>query len=143
MILIFTIAFEVYLIYYLFVSPIAPEVEMIGILIERSDFSLRGFILIYVLSMSLWNLGTGIQFSLKGIKSGSSLAKLKGKFVLVAFVFIFLETIIEGFVLSGEGNLILERMIGGIIDIASFILLYIGFVLPNWFQKLFRLKDLD
>ena len=143
LIIIYSIVFEIYLAYYLFLSPIAPEEEMIGFLIERADFSLRGFVLIYVLSMLVWNVGTGIHFSLKGIKSGSGVAKLKGKIVLFAFIFMFLETILEGFVLSGAGNLVIERVIGGIINIVSFLFLYIGFVLPKWFQKLFRLENLE
>lgn len=143
LILIYSIAFEIYLVYYLFLSPIAPEEEMIGILVERADFSLRGFVLIYVLSMLVWNLSTGIHFSLNGIKSGSGVAKLKGKIVLFAFIFMFLETIFEGFVLSGAGNLVTERVIGGIINVVSFLFLYIGFVLPKWFQKLFRLENLE
>jgi hypothetical protein len=143
LIIIYSIAYEIYLSYFLFFSPGAPEMELVGILTERSDFSLRGFVLIYVLSMVIWNLATGIHFSVQGIKTGSGLAKLKGKIILVAFIFMFFETIIEGFVLSGEGNLVVERIIGGSIDIISFILLYIGFVLPNWFQKLFKIEDRD
>jgi hypothetical protein len=141
LIIIFSICYEIYLVYFLFISPIAPEIEMVGVLIERADFSLRGFVSFYVITMIIWNLISGIQFSIKGIKTGAGLAKLKGKIILFAFIFMFLETIIEGYVLSGEGNLILERIIGGILDITSFLLLYIGFLLPKWFQKLFKLEE--
>jgi hypothetical protein len=139
----YSMAFEIYLVYFLFLSPTAPEMEMIGILIERADFSLSGFVLIYVLSMLIWNVITGIHFSVKGIKSGNKMAKLKGKIVLFAFIFMFIETIVEGFVLSGAGNLVIERIVGGSIDVLSFILLYLGFLLPKWFQKLFKLEDLE
>lgn len=54
----------------------------------------------------------------------------------------FLEIIIEGFVLSRVLlNLVLERIIGGLIDITTFILLYLGFFLPKWFQKLTKVEN--
>jgi len=143
LIIIYAISFEIYLAYFLFISPIAPEMDLVGILIERADFSLRGFVLIYVMSMIIWNLITGIHFSYVGIKSGNKITKLKAKIVLLAFIFMFLETVIEGFVLTGGGNLVIERIVGGILNILTFLLLYIGFILPKWFKKIFKLEELD
>jgi hypothetical protein len=141
---IYSIIFEIYLFYFLFFSPNAPELAMIGILIERSDFQLRSFVLFYVISIIVWNLITGIHFSIEGIKSGDQRVKVKGKILLLAFIFMFLEIIIEGFVLSGVLlNPVVERIIGGVIDITTFILLYFGFVLPKWFQKLIKIETND
>ena len=141
---IYSLIFEIYLFYYLFLAPNAPEMAMIGILIERSDLQLRGFIFFYVISIIVWNLITGIHFSIEGIKSEDPRVRLKGKILLLAFIFMFLEIIIEGFVLSGILlNLVIERIIGGLIDIVTFILLYLGFVLPKWFQKLIKVENKD
>jgi hypothetical protein len=141
---IYSIFFEIYLFYYLFFSPTAPEMAMIGILIERSDLQLRSFVLIYAISIILWNLITGIHFSFEGIKSEDPRIRVKGKILLIAFIFMFLEIVIEGFVLSGVLlNLVLERIIGGLIDIATFMLLYLGFVLPKWFQNLVKIENRD
>lgn len=139
---IYSIIFEIYLFYFLFFSPNAPEMAMIGILIERSDLQLRSFVLIYAISIMVWNLITGTHFSIEGIKSEDPRVRVKGKILLLAFIFMFLEIIIEGFVLSGGTlNLVLERIIGGSIDITTFILLYLGFVLPKWFQKLTKVEN--
>ena len=74
----------------------------------------------------------GILFSRQCFKSKDIEIKLKGKFLLLAFIFFIIGTIL-GFSLTLTIILVISRIILAL----SSVLFYMGFTLPDWAKKMF------
>ena len=75
---------------------------------------------------------TGILFSRKSMKASNEEVRLKGKFLLAAFLLYLIGALIA--ILESSALVIL---ISSIFLITSSIAFYGGFMLPNWMKKLF------
>lgn len=132
--LVFSIIFEIYLIYFLFLAPAAPVKPLLGEVNElRTNFS--GFVLIYSLIAGPLVSILGIHFSIISIgKKENRETQQKGKFLLSGFTLFTLLLIFD--------TILPHTLIAGIIIIRiglifCGILLYIGFILPKWAKKIF------
>ena len=93
-------------------------------------------IMVYLLFASLVLTVTGLIFSAQTLKSREKSIRLKGTFLMIAFVTFTIGTIFDVLLIVPEISwisLIMARTCGIIASIAF----YIGFVLPNSIKKLF------
>ncbi|MBN1800288.1 MAG: hypothetical protein JW891_02220 [Candidatus Lokiarchaeota archaeon] len=89
----------------------------------------------YLLSGSVFLVITGMVFSYTAIKSEKLHIKLKGWFLLGAFVVFTLATFLEILFTDVLAVIIIARILG----ITSAICFYIGFVLPKFVKKIFKI----
>ncbi|MBN1800287.1 MAG: hypothetical protein JW891_02215 [Candidatus Lokiarchaeota archaeon] len=89
---------------------------------------------VFILFASLSFVVTGIIFSYIALEADNREIRLKGKFLLVAFIVFTSGAIIETFFVDfGEIIVVISRLCG----IISAISFYIGFVLPRFIKELF------
>jgi len=87
------------------------------------EIFLFSFILIFII--------TGIHFSLASLKSKNLEVKLKGKFLLLAFISFTIGASIEVLVHLNSFTVIITRSI----LISNAIEFYLGFIMPEWMKK--------
>ena len=126
--LILGVIFEVYFIYYLIVDP-SIHGELQGLV----DIEFRGFLRIYLILNILLTLILGILIALNSIKSVEPEIKLRGKFLLMAFISWTIGAIFDATIPLNFVTLPIIR----IILISSAIEFYFGFVLPDWIKTRF------
>ena len=122
------IAYEVYLVYFLFADP-----NVIGELTGIFDVTYKGVVLIFALFIVINMLVTGILFGRESLKSKDSIVQLKGKFLIVAFISWCIGAIMDAALPLNIVTLTIAR----IILISSAIEFYIGFILPRFVKDLF------
>ncbi|MBD3341598.1 MAG: hypothetical protein GF353_21010 [Candidatus Lokiarchaeota archaeon] len=129
---IFSVIFEVYLIYFLFFAPNAPVESMLGTVNElRTNFS--GFLLIYSLISVVIVCFSGIHFAVVSIKRGSKTETIwKGRFLSIGFTIFFVQLVLDSIIPS---NFLAPVIILRILLIITIFFLYLGFILPNWMKK--------
>ncbi len=111
------------------------DYRIIGTRIDYYIVNWNGYVSTYLLSGSILLVITGFVFSYTAIKSKKSHIKLKGQFLLSAFVIFTCATFLEILFVNILTVIIIARILG----IASTICFYIGFVLPNSIKKIFKL----
>ncbi|MBD3339362.1 MAG: hypothetical protein GF353_09650 [Candidatus Lokiarchaeota archaeon] len=120
--------YEIVFLYLLFVDS-----SQIGVLEgpfnAEYNFLIIGFALILLIVFFI----TGIIFARESIKSEKPQLKLKGIFLVIAFISFTIGTIVDGYLAVNIISLILIRLL----VISAAIEFYIGFVLPNWIKKIF------
>ncbi|HEY0088791.1 MAG TPA: hypothetical protein VGB37_08105, partial [Candidatus Lokiarchaeia archaeon] len=79
---------------------------------------------------------TGIIFSIKSLKWEKKEIKLKGKFLLIAFISVYFGVMLE---LVSHLSIIILVSARMILVFCS-IMYYEGFILPNWMKRLFLRK---
>ncbi len=124
--LIISVIFEVLFFYFLF-----TDLSLIGIFITPFQIRWSIFMQLYLLSIILVVIFTGILFARKSFKSESAEVRLKGRFLLAAFISFAIGAIIEALVNLDPLIVILTRSI----LISSAIEFYFGFILPDWFKN--------
>jgi hypothetical protein len=125
---IYGIIFEIYFIYYLF-----TDSSVLGELVSPVDASYNLIMTFYQISCLIYFLTTGILFARPSLKSDNPEIKLKGKFLLIAFISLVMGAVFE--ILSHISIFIL--IIGRLILISSSIEFYCGFILPKRVEKIF------
>jgi hypothetical protein len=117
--------------------------EFVFFIILIIDFSLIGsfyppmgidytpFILIYLFFIMGIFVITGIRFGLESLKSTNPEIKLKGKFLIIAFLSFLTGAVLDALLPLHPVWLIITR----IILISSAIEYYFGFILPEWIRK--------
>lgn len=131
---IITLAFETYLFYLLFTDPI-----LIGEKVSPVDTQSNNIILtIYLISIMLIILITGILFGRETFKSDDPVIKLKGKMLLLAFPSFAIGAILDATIPFTAITLIIVRLI----LISSSIEFYGGFILPKWMKKFLIKADM-
>jgi hypothetical protein len=93
----------------------------------------QDFIEIYFLILGIVLIFSAFFFSIKSILSKDKTVALKGKLVLFGFIIYTISVVLNAFLASFAIAIIFERLF----LILSSILLYMGFLLPNWVQKIF------
>jgi hypothetical protein len=122
------ILFEIVFVYFLVVEP-----SIIATRIPLSSVEWTLFILIYLLISILLFLITGIIFTLQCFKSDKKDIRLKGKFLLIAFLSFMIGILIEIMPLFFDFKYVFSR----IIILLAAIGFYLGFILPERIKKLF------
>ncbi len=135
---ILTIAAVTGIIYYIaFFYFIFTDVSVIGEMYSPVDAEYRGFVLLYLISVLIVFLITGIMFALESLKSDNPENKLKGKFLLIAVI-----SFAIGAGLDGLKPLFFKETIEIVLIITRIILLsctiefYLVFNPPHWLKKL-------
>jgi len=126
---IFGAFYEIFFIYFLISDP-----SGIGELKPPNDTKFTFFVVIYLMTVLLIILITGISFGYKGLKSDNPDTKLKGKFLSIAFCSFVIGAILELF--STISIIIL--VIGRFVVMSSAVEFYIGTILPERIKKFFK-----
>ena len=91
------------------------------------------FLRMYLLSVLILALITGVLFARKSLRSEKPEIKLRGKFLLAAFISFVIGGILDTIITANFVALLITR----IILISSSIEFYYGFILPEWMKKRF------
>jgi hypothetical protein len=138
---IFSIFFELYLLYFLILAPGAPVDSLLGIIHDPAnpmDIDYKGFVLIFLGLSILTACVTGFHFAAKSMKKKESPEiRWKGKFLLIGFLFFGISAIFDAIVEMDPIQLVLMRII---LALATFFF-YLGFILPGWSKKLLSIKE--
>ncbi|MHA1659840.1 MAG: hypothetical protein ACTSUT_12065 [Promethearchaeota archaeon] len=124
--LIISVIFEAFFFYYLF-----TDLSLIGIFITPFQIRWSIFMELYLLSIILVFIVTGSLFASKSFKSESAEVRLKGRFLLAAFISFTIGAIIEALMHLDPITVIITRSI----LISSAIEFYLGFILPDWLKN--------
>ncbi|TXT60052.1 MAG: conserved membrane protein of unknown function [Promethearchaeota archaeon] len=122
------ILFEAFYLYSLFTNP-----SNIGTLESQIDVRYTGFTMIYLIINLFTILTLGIYFGKESLKATNPEINLKGKFLIVAFLFYF----IGGFLDSSLPLNIVTLSLTRIILILGSFFFYNGFILPEWIKNRF------
>jgi hypothetical protein len=132
-----TIAFYIYMIYFLFFAQNAPVEELIGIKRNPIDIDYKGFTIVYLIICVLITISSGVHFSLvsMGIKEDLPVV-WKGRFLLISFIL---------FTIGAVGDSLIELDIISLIIVRSFMFIsttffYVGFIMPKWMLKILKLE---
>ena len=136
----FSIIFEIYLFYFLFLAPGAPLDSFLGVFDDPNnpfDIDYKGFVLAYLGLSILLACITGIHFSIRSMKNEESAEiRWKGNFLLIAFIIFGFSAIFDAIIVMTPLILIIIR----ILLVISNIFFFMGFILPTWTKKLFKIK---
>ncbi|MFX1394059.1 MAG: hypothetical protein ACFFAH_10835 [Promethearchaeota archaeon] len=124
---IFGAIYEILLIYYIIFDP-----RVIGELRGPVDVQYKSFVSLSLIIVILLVLITGIIFARESLRSDKPEIKLRGKFILAAFISYPFGAIADAVVPLNFITLPIIR----VILISAFIELYIGFIMPDWIKKI-------
>ena len=138
---IYSVIFEIYLMYFLYLAPGAPVRPLIGEFDNPNnitDIDYRAFVLVYLASSIGLAVITGIHFSIMSMKieEGRALKK-KGQFLLIAFILFGISAVFDAVVPMNAALLILIR----IMLMATTFFFYVGFILPKWMKKILSIEE--
>lgn len=115
--------------YILFFTNLSNIGTQISLYYVSWSIFVRSYILITIILLFI----TGIIFARKSLMSDKREIHLKGKILMIAFISFTIPIFLEiAFILPVEIILITRTIIG-----SAAIEFYLGFILPNWFKKLF------
>jgi len=123
--------------YFVFFYFVFNDVAVIGIMFNSVDAEYKLFPLVYLISVLLVFLITGVNFARASIRSDNAEIRLKGKFLLIAVSLFTVGAALDGlkpFLFGSILNAIL--IINRIILILSSLAFYSGFLLPHWLKEL-------
>ncbi len=121
--IIYAIIFEVLILYFLF-----TDISVLGVLTDPVNIDLGSFLIVYLLLDLVIFVISGFYFAFKSLQSEKPEIKLKGKFLLLAFLIYLIGAAIETVLSFPPFRLIL---------IVSAIMFYIGFMMPEMIKKRF------
>jgi len=127
----FGIIFEILLFLFLLLNP-----DLIGQLNPPVDVTYESFILVYLIFFLMIVIITGVLFARLSLKSDDPEVKLKGKLLIMAYVFFTIGAILDSSIPLIEITIIITRLL----LIISAFLWYSGFILPQWLKKLLLKK---
>ena len=127
------IAYEIYLIYFWISNP-----SIIGFVTGPVDVNYNLVVNIYLISLLILLEVTGIIFARATIKSPEPETRLKGRLLLVAWLFFLCGSILD--IISANSILIL--FVARILLIISALAFYSSFNLPNWMKILLGKRNL-
>ncbi len=104
------------------------DISQIGVFVSPVNFIFKPIMIFYLLVNLLIFIIAGLLFAFESLKSEKAETKLKGKFLVIAFVLYLLGATIEAIETFPPSRLIL---------VVSGIFFYIGFLLPDWIKKRF------
>ena len=132
-----SIAFYIYLFYFVFFAPSAPIDGVIGIKRNPIDIDYRGFILVFLAISLLVSTFTGNEFSIVSLKvRDNPIVRWKGRFLIISFNLFAIGAFGDGFIPLTPVTLIIFRTY----MMLSSTTYYIGFILPKWMKRLLSLE---
>lgn len=132
-----SIAFYIYLFYFVFFAPNAPIDGVIGIKRSPIDIDYKGFILVFLAISLLVSTITGNEFSIVSLKlRDNPIVRWKGRFLIISFNLFAIGALGDGFITLTPVTLIIFRTLMMI----SSTTYYIGFILPKWMRKILALE---
>ncbi|MFX1392575.1 MAG: hypothetical protein ACFFAH_03280 [Promethearchaeota archaeon] len=135
---IFSIVFYLFLYYFLFFAPNYPIIELIGIRNNPLDIEYKGFVLAYILISAVLAFPTFIHFGVNSMRTRDQpKIQWRGRFLLLASIFLIIAIIADGFFSLTEVFLIIVR----IFLIFATLLFYLGFMMPDWLVKILNLNN--
>ncbi len=135
---IISIAFFMYVLYYLHLAPEAPVKSMLGYEITAFMSDASDIVLIFSFILLFTVLATGLHFSIKSMRVlDNPEVQWKGKFLFISFILYFFGEMDFMSMFLGLEFAVIARLI----LILSTILFYIGFIMPDFMKKLLNLKD--
>ncbi|MHA1763933.1 MAG: hypothetical protein ACTSYC_09295 [Promethearchaeota archaeon] len=121
------IIYEIIFIYYAI-----TDVSIIGSKIELFNDELNLPFLLYVLIVLIIGTVAGISFGLESLKSTDQEIRLKGKFIIIAWISFFIAGIFDAGLLSlGTALIVIIRLV----LMLSAVEFYLGFFLPNFIKQ--------
>jgi len=132
-----SLAFYIYLFYFIFFAPGAPIDTVVGIKRNPIDIDYKGFVLVFLALSLVISTVTGNDFSIASLKiRDNPVLVWKGRFLILSFNFFAIGALGDGFITLTPVTLIIFR---------TFMLLastfyYIGFIMPKWMKKILKLE---
>jgi hypothetical protein len=123
-----SVLYEV-LFFYFFIT----DISMIGVLQGPVDVKYGIFMLSSLLIVLVIAIITGVLFARTSMRSDNPEIKLKGKFILIAFISYFIGSVFSVF----SSYSIIFLIIARTMTILASIEFYCGFILPSWVKKRF------
>ncbi|TXT65717.1 MAG: conserved membrane protein of unknown function [Promethearchaeota archaeon] len=117
-----SVIYEIVFIYYLFTSP-----DFIGTKNGPVDVDYELFTILFQFINLVIVVGTGLWFAINSLKSDQKRVKLKGEFLLIAFI---------SFVVGTAWDIVATHPLSRLILVISAIIFYIGYVLPPSIEKI-------
>ncbi|MHA2283932.1 MAG: hypothetical protein ACXAC5_24095, partial [Promethearchaeota archaeon] len=129
------------------------DLDLVGVIDPLRPFSadLGAVLIIFLLITMLIMLITGLQFSLKSIKSEEKEIKLKGKLLRGAFIAFTIAALLEkaarsimlGVVFQDPTDLVLSVILAivRVLLVLSAFAFYGGFLLPRWMKEILMKKE--
>lgn len=134
---VFSIIFYVYVFYFLFYAPGAPIDYMIGIKKTELDIEYRGFVLIYIASLLIIGAPTFLHFAIASIRTKDDpKIQWRGRFILISLILFLIGAPIDALFTPAPIFLVFIR----IILLLTGLFFYMGFVMPDWVQKMLKLE---
>ncbi len=121
--------FEIIFLYLLFTTP-----ALIGEMLNPVDIDYDIFIIVFLLFNLILVFSTGLFFSIRSLKSENITIRLKGKFLLIAFLSFCIGTAID---------VIISTPFARIILVSSAIEFYIGYMMPDFILTLFTRSKIE
>ncbi|TFG04592.1 MAG: hypothetical protein EU539_10505 [Promethearchaeota archaeon] len=121
--IIYAVIFESLILYFLF-----TDISVLAVMIDPVNVDLGLFLIIYLLIELIIFIISGLFFSIISLKSEEPKVKLKGKFLLLAFLIYLIGAALETILSFPPFRLIL---------IISALFFYIGFMMPEVIEKKF------
>ncbi|MGV9205151.1 MAG: hypothetical protein ACOC44_14160, partial [Promethearchaeia archaeon] len=126
---IWNLVFEFFLFYYIFTGQTAEIGTLMGVL----DVEYKGITLIFLITIILIILVTGLLFGKESLKSKNKEVKLKGKLLIWAILLWCVGAALDSAIQLNLITLPITR----IVLITSSILFLGGWILPGWMKKIF------
>jgi len=120
-----SIIYEIVFLYFLF-----TDIRLIGTQVAPFDVDWSYFIIIYLFISIIGFTITGLLFARESLRSENEEVRLKGKFLLIAFISFAIGTFFESATVLNEVSLVIIR----IIVLTAAFEFYIGFTLPNFIR---------
>ncbi|TFG04070.1 MAG: hypothetical protein EU539_11645 [Promethearchaeota archaeon] len=120
--------YEIVFLYFLFTDP-----SLIGTQVAPFDVDWTYFIIIYLFLSIIAFTITGLLFARESLRSENEEIRLKGKFLLIAFISFAVGAFFESAMVLNEITLVIIR----IIVLTAAFEFYIGFTLPSIVKKAF------
>lgn len=121
--IVFALIFECIIYYYFF-----TDISKLGTLVSPVDVEYTIIVIVFLMTNLLIFCITGLLFAINSLKSDNNEIKLKGKFLLIAFVTFLIGAAIDSIITFPISRFIL---------VFSGIAFYIGFILPEWVKRKF------
>ena len=132
LIITYGILFEIYFLYYIFNDPSVLAV-LHGVIVIEYKLTLQ----LYVFSVLVLSILTGLLFSRTSIRSENPEIRLKGKLLCIAFVLFVVGAVSDTIFLRDISTLFITRLI----LISASVFFYFGFILPNFLRKRLELDQ--
>ena len=134
---IISIIFYLYLFYFLFFAPGAPIDTMIALKKTELDIEYKAFVLIYIGIVIIITGPTFFHFAIVSMRTKDDpKIQWRGRLILLASIFYLIVAPMDALFTPTPIFLVIIR----IILLMAALFFYMGFVMPDWVQKMLKLE---